>query len=704
MVGAPSAAAKTGLAALVIMVLVAASVPVSMADQVRPSPGTRLPPFAMSAQAAVWATGDVGCQTSKGCAYVIGGVNGSSASKDIARLDPVGGAMTVVGQLPVPLFSHAAAFDSVRQHILIFGGATPGTGNVPTIYEYAPGAAAVVGGTAVASLPQAINWVSAAFDPTDTTHCTAGCAYMFAGDVYSVGQTSIIRYDPVTKITTTLPGLFGSPRWGTGAVFDPNERIFLIAGGNGKASSSQPLVYTDEIVEYNPYSGPNGAATVVGRLPTVLADMAAGWDGQSMVIFGGHAASTANNKVLRYTPGQATAAATGATLPEPRSYLSAAFCPTGPGFVFGGNLTHQLLVYDVSANPAAQPPTTMTALLKVNNITLSWPAATNANCGRASYILYQGSTPADKLPANQVCPETTGLSCVGGYTTCTTQSYLLEVRLREANATRVVGDFQATFPTGSRPSCSGGGGPTPSPTPTGTSGSDPPTPPAPAGAAYAPVLTVIGADRARQGDNGTTSFFANDQDSATLRWLITQSPAWAKVDAVNLTVTWDTKHLLPGEHCGPTFVATDEVGGVAMQQFCITVLPLDGPDFDGDGIMDVNDDCQIVADPAQPDADLDGVGDLCETVPAPSPSPSATPNPVVPVVPLAPTPTVPSPTSGKVEPQGLQGSPAPRATAALANQGQARVATGLPTWGWVALAIGAAALAAIAILTLRRKA
>lgn len=41
---------------------------------------------------------------------------------------------------------------------------------------------------------------------------------------------------------------------------------------------------------------------------------------------------------------------------------------------------------------------------------------------------------------------------------------------------------------------------------------------------------------------------------------------------------------------------------------------LGGPDFDGDGVINVNDNCPLVANPAQTDSDGDGLGDACDSV------------------------------------------------------------------------------------------
>jgi hypothetical protein len=43
------------------------------------------------------------------------------------------------------------------------------------------------------------------------------------------------------------------------------------------------------------------------------------------------------------------------------------------------------------------------------------------------------------------------------------------------------------------------------------------------------------------------------------------------------------------------------------------VVPTNGPDADGDGVLDVTDNCKDKANADQADADGDGIGDVCDT-------------------------------------------------------------------------------------------
>lgn len=58
-------------------------------------------------------------------------------------------------------------------------------------------------------------------------------------------------------------------------------------------------------------------------------------------------------------------------------------------------------------------------------------------------------------------------------------------------------------------------------------------------------------------------------------------------------------------------------GGVLPfnSEFPADVTTVSNADQDGDGIMDLHDDCPLVSNPSQPDADRDGLGDACDSCP-----------------------------------------------------------------------------------------
>jgi uncharacterized repeat protein (TIGR01451 family) len=59
---------------------------------------------------------------------------------------------------------------------------------------------------------------------------------------------------------------------------------------------------------------------------------------------------------------------------------------------------------------------------------------------------------------------------------------------------------------------------------------------------------------------------------------------------------------------------TADIGGQELNLEQILSAMLGGPDFDGDGIPNVNDNCMLVFNPDQADADVDGIGDVCDSV------------------------------------------------------------------------------------------
>ena len=73
--------------------------------------------------------------------------------------------------------------------------------------------------------------------------------------------------------------------------------------------------------------------------------------------------------------------------------------------------------------------------------------------------------------------------------------------------------------------------------------------------------------------------------------------------------TMSTDALSDGPHT-ITLSATDSDGNRSTASIALQVLPLDS---DEDGIPDSQDNCPLVTNPNQADADHDGVGDACET-------------------------------------------------------------------------------------------
>jgi hypothetical protein len=67
--------------------------------------------------------------------------------------------------------------------------------------------------------------------------------------------------------------------------------------------------------------------------------------------------------------------------------------------------------------------------------------------------------------------------------------------------------------------------------------------------------------------------------------------------------------------CGESRTGEDRIGGTPGDYFTPTPCAAQSLDSDGDGWLDVQDNCAIVANPVQEDADLDFAGDPCDCAP-----------------------------------------------------------------------------------------
>jgi hypothetical protein len=127
-------------------------------------------------------------------------------------------------------------------------------------------------------------------------------------------------------------------------------------------------------------------------------------------------------------------------------------------------------------------------------------------------------------------------------------------------------------------------------------------------------------------------------------------------DALGGEVTGETPAENPFVYCTgtPGLTESNDPGGVPE-------------DSDGDGVVDVLDNCPQSANPDQADADADGRGDACEAAaptatPSPSPTPAATPTAAPTPVATVPPSTTPSPTPGSTATPSASPSPVPSAT------------------------------------------
>ncbi|MFO1533155.1 MAG: thrombospondin type 3 repeat-containing protein [Thermoplasmatota archaeon] len=239
-----------------------------------------------------------------GCAYVIGGVQGSNnVYSDILRFDPASnsGTLPVVASLPNPRFQVAAAFDGT--YVDIFGGF---------------GAAPVVG----------------------------------AAPVYS----DILRFDPMAPATPLNVGSLPTANGGAYAAWTGTQ--VLVIGGSATGNTALASVHA--------FTPPATVTANFGSLPYGVRSMAGVWDGTDAYIFGGFDGSGYHANTVRI-PGVGGAGAVynapGANLPTPRSDMGGFIVNGCQAYVVGGEsgpatsqFSNQVHVLGNCVPPSPPPP------------------------------------------------------------------------------------------------------------------------------------------------------------------------------------------------------------------------------------------------------------------------------------------------------------------------------------------------------------
>ena len=95
--------------------------------------------------------------------------------------------------------------------------------------------------------------------------------------------------------------------------------------------------------------------------------------------------------------------------------------------------------------------------------------------------------------------------------------------------------------------------------------------------------------------------------------LLSETPQTQALDTQDPPPGSQSQYLISAENiCGESFLG--QTSGGLLRVPPLSCSPVNG-DFDGDGVIDLEDHCPLVADPTLADLDLDLVGDVCDNCP-----------------------------------------------------------------------------------------
>lgn len=248
-----------------------------------------------------------------GAIYVFGGrvANGAAVS-DILRVDPATGAAETVGHL-----TEARMGIAVAEHdgtFYLFGGLTeifPGRGGgraTSTVERWTPGEPAA---ERLDTLLSPHRGHALAVSDGQKIH-------LIGGDTGEANLDDILVFDPATQRITPAGVALPTPRslvagaWSGASVY--------LAGGRGNDASDSALLW-----RYTPVL--RQLVEEPARLPAPLHGASSLWDGDALLVHGGHEQTRSfgdvgtTDRATRYDPGEPPSPAP--DLPEPRSYHGA---------------------------------------------------------------------------------------------------------------------------------------------------------------------------------------------------------------------------------------------------------------------------------------------------------------------------------------------------------------------------------------------
>jgi YVTN family beta-propeller protein len=212
-----------------------------------------------------------------GSDYLFGGGDGVSQHAEIYRIDPRSGTSALAAELPASSSDQSAA--SIGDTGYVVGGYT-GTAWLDTIVAFRPPRAVTV----VAHLPTAVRYAAVT---------AVGGELVIAGGSLPDGTASRNVYGYRPGHGVTLIGRLPTPTTHAAAAAVAGHA--LIIGGRGALLDTPKST----IVAVAPRTG---SIRVVGTLPTALSDEMAGTSGDTVLVFGGHAAAGTTAQIVELSP------------------------------------------------------------------------------------------------------------------------------------------------------------------------------------------------------------------------------------------------------------------------------------------------------------------------------------------------------------------------------------------------------------------